>query len=92
MGKRMALWAVFGIVFGYAVSTFLGMRFTSWFFDPGKGAPLSCTPVIEQAFAKLLEIELWGTVVFFVFFLILGGLWERGRARKPVSPPAPQAR
>jgi hypothetical protein len=93
MAKRMALWGLFGLVGGYALSTWAGMHFTSWFFDPGKYAPVSCEPVIEQAFQKLLQIELWGTVGFFVLFLIVGGLWERARALKAraqvaATPPA----
>jgi hypothetical protein len=86
MAKRIVIWTVFGLVFGYAASTWLGMHFTTWFFDPGNKAPVSCAPVIEQAFAKLLQIELWGTLVCTVLFLILGIFWERGRARK--APPS----
>ena len=87
MAKRVLIWVLFGLVGGYALSTWMGMHFTTWFFDPGKNAPVSCTPIIEQAFAKLLQIELWGTGGCAVLFLILGLFWERGHKRPPAAAP-----
>lgn len=82
MAKRLVLWAIFGVVGGYAASTWLGMRYTRWFFDPGEHSPVSCAPVVDEAFHKLLTIELWGSAIFLVVFLILGIFWERGRLHK----------
>jgi len=82
MAKRLALWALFGVVGGYALSTWLGMRYTHWFFDPGEHSPISCAPVVEEAFSKLLTIELWGSGVSLILFVILGSMWERSRSLK----------
>ena len=91
MAKRLAIWAVFGLFAGYGISTWLGMRYTHWFFDPGEHSPISCAPVVEEAFSKLLTIELWGSVGCLVLFLVLGAMSERSRSLKAKIPAASPA-
>ena len=83
--KRTAISAlVAALVFGL-LSTWLGPRMITYYYDPPVPTPMNCTPAVSWAMQKLVMTQLVGTIAGAVIGLIIGILLAR-RAH-PVAPP-----
>ena len=85
--KYFLYFALGGAVIGAALAAWLAPGVIAWYFNPPvEMGGFSCNVPIAWALKRLQRAQLWGVIVGGVLGLVLSGVVQRRRGRKPAQP------
>ena len=85
--KYFLYFALGGAVIGAALAAWLAPGVIAWYFNPPvEMGGFSCNVPIAWALKRLQRAQLWGVIVGGVLGLVLSGVVQRRRGRKPAPP------